>query len=64
MYEVEVDKDDKHRVKYAYISFKTMEAKIWNKDSLNTSDEIIIKKLPPKPILELGLKLKKKQSFS
>lgn len=27
MYEVEVDKDDKHRVKYAYISFKTMEAK-------------------------------------
>ena len=36
-----------------------MKAKIWNKGSSSTSDQIMIKKLTPKPKLELGLKLKK-----
>ena len=39
--------------------FKIMKAKIWNKGSSSTSDQIMIKKLTPKPKLELGLKLKK-----
>ena len=42
--------------------FKIMKAKIWNKGSSSTSDQIMIKKLTPKPKLELGLKLKKQSS--
>ena len=38
--------------------FKIMKAKIWNKGSSSTSDQID-KKLTPKPKLELGLKFKK-----